>query len=115
MRGLFKSFSHATRGIIYAFKEERNFQIEVIVAILVLFLMVLYPLTAIERSLLLVMIAFVLTMELLNTCFERMLDMLKPHVHPYVKVIKDLVAGAVLLASAFAFIVGLLIFLPFLV
>ena len=43
-----------------------------------------------------------------------MLDMMKPRVHPYVRVIKDLVAGSVLIAAIGALIAGLLIFLPYL-
>jgi diacylglycerol kinase len=42
-----------------------------------------------------------------------MLDMMKPRVHPYVRVIKDLVAGSVLISAFGAMIIGALIFLPY--
>ncbi|MEP7162762.1 MAG: diacylglycerol kinase [Candidatus Moraniibacteriota bacterium] len=112
MRTFIRSFRHALAGLLYALKTERNFQIEFVVAVVIFILMLIFPLTFPERALLVAMTAIVLSLELMNTSFERMLDMLKPHVHPYVKVIKDLVAGAVLIASLAAFIVGLLIFLP---
>ena len=55
----------------------------------------------------------VLIMELINTIMERVVDILKPRVHPYVRLIKDLMAASVLLASILAVIVGLIIFIPY--
>jgi diacylglycerol kinase len=54
----------------------------------------------------------VLTAEVLNTALEELCDMLRDTHDPHVGKIKDLAAGAVLLASATALIVGLIIFLP---
>lgn len=112
MRSFLKSFRHAVSGVVYAFRQERNFQIEVVVAFVVLWMVWYWPLSMSERAILFLMVGLVLVLELLNTAFERLLDMLKPHVHPYVKVIKDLVAGAVLLAALFAVLVGAMVFLP---
>ena len=64
---------------------------------------------------LLLLIILVLTLELINSILERFVDVFKPRIHPMVEEIKDLMAGAVLIASLGALIVGLLIFLPYLV
>ncbi len=112
MRKFFRSFRHAFAGIAYAIREERNFHFEVAVAIAIGFFAWYLPLTSDERAILAIVCTIVLALELVNTSFERMLDMMKPRVHPYVKVIKDLVAGSVLIAAAGALIAGLLIFLP---
>lgn len=108
-----KSFRHALAGLRYAFREERNFQIEIIAGVLVFITTFLFPLSWIERSVVLLLMSTVLTLELLNTALERVLDMLKPRIHPYVKVVKDMVAGAVLLSSLTAFLIGLIIFFPY--
>jgi len=48
-----------------------------------------------------------------NSIFERISDAFKPRLHPIVKEVKDMMAGAVLLASIFSVIVGVLIFYPY--
>jgi len=55
----------------------------------------------------------VLIMELINTVFERVVDILKPRIHPYARVIKDLMAATVLITSIVAVIVGVIIFYPY--
>lgn len=107
-----KSARHAFSGFRYAFRHERNFQIECIIALLVIILLFLLPLESWERVFLLVMIGWVLSAELANTIGERIVDMLKPRLHPYARVIKDIMAAVVLLASVIAFIVGVLILYP---
>ena len=47
-----------------------------------------------------------LTLELLNSSVEALVDLLHPGIHPEVKAIKDMLAGAVLLASGVALVVG---------
>ena len=53
-----------------------------------------------------------LILEIINTIFERLLDLLKPRLHQYVKDIKDMTAAAVFISSLAAIIIGLIIFLP---
>lgn len=108
-----KSFSHAMRGLVYALKNEKNFQNELGVAILVIMLMWYFHVTRTEMVALVLVIASVLILELLNTIMERVVDILKPRVHPYARLIKDLMAAVVLVSSIFAVIVGLIIFLPY--
>jgi undecaprenol kinase len=108
----FKSFVYALRGIRYALQEEPNFRAECLIALLVIFLMFLFPVSTGERVLLVVAIFLVLVMELVNTA-ERTMDILKPRVHPYVRTVKDVMAGAVLITTLGAAAMGLFIFWPF--
>lgn len=109
----FRSLQHAFAGVAYAIREERNFHIELAFAIGVVFIAWYFPLSSEERAILILSIVLVLGLELVNTSFERMLDMMKPRVHPYVRVIKDLVAGSVLISAVGAMTIGALIFLPY--
>ncbi len=59
------------------------------------------------------MIMWVLIMELINTVFERIADVIKPRIHPYVRLIKDVMAAVVLISSLVAVAVGIIIFLPY--
>ncbi len=108
-----KSLSHAVRGLKYAIKNERNFQNEMFFGIIVVAAMIYFKVTRPEMIVLFLVIMGVLIMELLNTIMERVVDILKPRVHPYVRLIKDLMAASVLLGSVLAVIVGLIIFIPY--
>jgi diacylglycerol kinase len=112
-RKLFKSFRYATRGLKYVLKHEQNFQIEILGGLFVVILMYLFPTRSLEKIALFIVILAVLVMELINTIFERVVDMLKPRVHPYAQLVKDVMAAAVLLSSIGAVVVGIIIFWPY--
>lgn len=112
LRKLIRSLQYATRGLILVFKEEQNFRIQIGVAAICLILAFIFPLRNLERIALILVMVFVLVLELINSIFERFVDILKPRVHFYVEVVKDVMAAAVLLASLSALIIGLIIFLP---
>jgi len=103
------------RGLAYALRHENNFQNELIFAAAVILAMIYYHVTRSEMIVLFMVIMVVLIMELMNTVVERVADILKPRVHPYVRLIKDLMAASVLVASIFAIIIGLIIFVPYII
>lgn len=109
-----RSFHHAWRGLRLAFRLERSFRIQIGVALLVVLCAVILPLQSWERVVLLVVTMFVLVLELVNSSVERLVDMVKPRLSEYAGDIKDLMAGAVLLAALFAAILGVLILFPYL-
>ncbi len=112
MKKFAKSFSYAAKGIRHAFRNERNFRIESAIAFLVLVATFLLPLAPIERVAVLLTIGLVLSLELLNSAVEWLMDVLRPEYHESVKIVKDLSAAAVLVVSVFAAVVGVVIFLP---
>lgn len=91
---------------------ERNFQIELFVAVFVFLGMYIFDISASERIMLVFCVVWVLTLELVNTAIERIIDVLKPRIHPYARVIKDVMAAAVFVSSGGAFLIGLIVFLP---
>jgi len=103
---------HALRGLAYVLRYEKNFQNQTIIAILVVAAMFYFNLTRGERIILFLVIMEVLVMELLNTVVERVVDILKPRIHPYARLIKDLMASAVLVSAILAIVIGIIIFLP---
>jgi diacylglycerol kinase len=106
------SLQYAFRGLGYVLRHEKNFQNELATAIVVVVAMVYFNLAKWETVLLFLVIMVVLIMELLNTVMERVVDMLKPSVHPYAKLIKDLMAATVLVTSILAIVIGIIIFYP---
>lgn len=112
MSSFFRSFVFAARGIVTVWREERSFQVQVVGAGAVVALMFLFALKPWEYIIISMLIAMVLVLEILNTVAERFVDMVKPRMHSYVGAIKDMMAGAVLIMSITAAIVGAIIFFP---
>lgn len=113
IRKIGKSFRHAARGLKYSLINERNFQIEAAIAMLVLALIFVLKLKNWEAIILVLMIMWVLMMELTNTVVERVVDILKPRIHPYARLIKDIMAAVVLISSLTAVVVGIIVFYPY--
>ncbi len=57
-------------------------------------------------------IGMVVVSEILNTAIEKLTDMVSPEINNKAKEVKDLAAGAVLVASITALVIGLIVFLP---
>lgn len=107
------SLKIAIFGLRAAFKEERNFRIQFIIGTIVIFLMIILGLNSIEKSIILLTILVVLSLELINSQIEKFLDLIQPDHHPRVKIIKDFSAGAVLISALGSIVIGILIFLPY--
>jgi diacylglycerol kinase len=110
---LLKSIKHALDGLRYAARNEKNFQIEILFAAAVIALTYILEVSRTGTIAIWMMVFAVLIMELLNTILERLVNILIPKVHPYAKVIKDMMAAVVLLTAIGAAIIGMVIFYPY--
>jgi len=105
-----ESFGHAFDGIRKTAAKERNFRIQIIMGIIAVILCIIFRVDTWHFVLVAFAIFFVLSMELMNTATEALTDLIcqgKPH--PLAKTAKDAAAGAVLLSSAFALVVGAIV------
>ena len=91
-------------------KSERNFQLEVFALIINLFLIVYFKLNSTDVALILVVCFLVLIAETINTAIEKICDFIEPNFNKKIGLIKDLAAGAVILATFLSIIVGLLVY-----
>jgi diacylglycerol kinase len=94
-----KSLKHALDGITYALRHEKNFRLEMLAAFLVIVFILVFKIKSWEAIILLLLIMLVLIFELTNTVMERVVDILKPRIHPYARLIKDLMAAVVLISA----------------
>lgn len=108
---IIQSFKHAIRGLKTVFKTEQNFRIHIFVTILVIAAAFYKDLGRNSWLALLLTIVVILSLEIFNSAVERLVDMLTPKTHSFAKEIKDLLAAMVLLASLFAVVIGIIIFL----
>jgi diacylglycerol kinase (ATP) len=107
---LLQSFNYAFDGVIHVLRTQRNMRIHFAVATAVLVLAFAYDVTKFELIALLIAIAFVLIAEMINTAVEAAIDVATTSFDPLAKLAKDIAAGAVLIASTVAFVVGYLVF-----
>lgn len=105
------SFYDAGQGIGNTFRNQRNFRIELLLGIIAAAVGFYIHLTGTEWAVLILTISAVLTLEMLNTALESVVDLASPDYHPLAKIAKDAAAGAVLLASVAAVIIGVILFL----
>jgi diacylglycerol kinase len=105
-------FGYAFRGLWYALRTQRNMRVHLGATILVTIAGVLLHVSAVEFALLYVAITGVFIAEMFNTVFEICVDLAKPEYHPLARVAKDVAAGAVLLNSLLAIVIGLFVLGP---
>jgi diacylglycerol kinase (ATP) len=91
-------------------KSERNFQLEVFALIINLFLIVYFKLNSTDVALILLVCFLVLIAETINTAIEKICDFLEPNFNKKIGIIKDISAGAVILATLLSIIVGVLVY-----
>lgn len=111
MQKLIKSFGWAKNGIRTVMKEERNFRIQIIIAVLVVLAAIIKGINGIDWALLIIAIAMVLGAEILNTAVEDTCNKIEPNTDPTIGKIKDIMAGFVLVSSVAATLIGLIVFL----
>ncbi len=105
-----RSFNHAFDGIMYAARTQPNMRAHLVISLLVVLAALLLRLDRDYVVGLIVLIALVLALELVNTAVEAVVDLLTATHHPLAKTAKDAAAGAVLVASLAAIVVGYLVF-----
>jgi len=110
---LLKSFGYALSGINRVIKEERNIKIHLCAAIIVIALAFYFHFSRNDWLVLLLIISIVISLELVNSAVEAVVDLASPEIHPLAKKAKDVAAGSVLVAAIFSVVIGFLLFFPY--
>jgi len=114
MKRLIDSFKYAFDGLIFVVKNEKNFRIHFLVALLVILVSFLLKLEKYDFIIIIILIFLVIILELIDTALEKTLDFVSKKRNPTIRAIKDIIAGAVLLSVILSIIIGLLIFVLYL-
>lgn len=97
---LFISFKYAWAGVSYAFQTQRNFRVHVGLGSVAIALSLYLGLNSTELAIIGLTTGAVLTMELLNTAIESVVDLtVKQTYHELAKIAKDCAAAAVLISA----------------
>ncbi len=102
-----RSFAYALKGLRHAYRADKSFRLEIRLGIPIYLAVgwILAPITPLELLFLLLSYFLILTVELMNTAFEKMLDKVHPEQHEMIGRSKDIASAAVLMTFIFAAIV----------
>ncbi len=107
-----QSFLCALSGVVHVLRTQRNAQIEIVVAAIVVAAGLWLRVSRLEWILLVIAIGVVLSAEMMNTAVEHAVDVATRDPDPLARVAKDAAAAGVLIAITISVVIGLLIFGP---
>lgn len=107
---LLDSFNYAFQGLVYVFRHQRNLRIHFGLAVLVLLASLFFDLSRLELLAVFIAITFVLVTEMFNSALEAAVDLVTGDFDPRAKVVKDVAAGAVLVAAVNSLVVAYFVF-----
>ncbi len=110
-RDILGPFKVATSGLVYTFRTQRHMRFHLYMVLAVVILGVFFGLRLRELLVLLFTISLVLVAEMFNSAIEATVDLVQPNYNPMAKFAKDISAGAVLITTIVALVVGALMIL----
>jgi len=111
---LFKSFKCAAKGIARVVLTQRSFRIQLLIFALTVIAGFIFHISTTEWLFILLISGMVLSLEMINTALEYIIDLVTEEYRIHAKHLKNITAGAVLVSSLIALIGGLIIFIPYL-
>jgi len=110
---LWVSFTYAWQGVSYAFRTQRNFRIHVVIGTVAVGTALGLHLTPVEVAIICLTCGAVLTMELVNTALESVVDLtVQQSYHELAKIAKDCAAAAVLMSALISISVAVCLLVP---
>jgi diacylglycerol kinase len=109
MKSFFKSFIFAINGIKLCVLQ-RNFKTHVVCAILAIISGVILHINLTEWCIIFICIGIVISLEMINTAIEHLVNLIEPNHNAKAGAIKDIAAGSVLVFSVISAIIGVMIF-----
>lgn len=111
----FKSQGHARSGIKLIFKNERNFRIDLVFAMVVVLAGLAFQISYNDWIAISLVISMVFVAETINSAIEALCDTVSLDYKVNIKYAKDVSAGAVLVTALVSVITGLIVFMPYLI
>lgn len=106
----FEAWKNAVEGIIYAITTQGNIRKQLVIAVVVMLISLVFDLSKAEFLCLMFTVILIIVAEMLNTAIETVVDLYTDLYHPKAKIAKDVGAGAVVIAAINAVIVAYFLF-----
>ncbi len=110
---IFFKFWNASKGFYILLKEEKSLLFHLFATVTVLILGVVFNIESTEWLILILTIGLVISMEIMNTGLEYLVDLVSFEYNLKAKKVKDLAAAATLFSALLSLVVGLVIFMPY--
>lgn len=107
-----KSFKYAINGLKILIRDEHNSRIHLFAAVCAIILGFVLNVSSMEWLVIVLVIGFVFSVEIINSAIETIADFISPDYHEIIKKVKDLSAAAVLIIALASVIVAFIIFIP---
>lgn len=104
------SLGYAIKGIFVLVKEEQNAHIHFAATVIVIIAGIYFNISTVEWTMVLFAIGIVWVAEAINTAIENTLDFINASHHPKIGKIKDISAGAVLIAALISISIASFVF-----
>lgn len=114
IRSRLNSFSFAANGLNLMLRTEHNCWVHLFATILVVVSCLTLQISFADWRWIIFSISIVWITEAINTALEYLCDVISPHLNPGIKATKDIAAGAVLISSITAVLLGFLTLAPYL-
>ncbi len=108
-----KKFAYAFAGLHAGWQSESSFRFQVVIGALVILAGLFFGISRFEWLFVSLAIGMVLSLEMINTVLEKFLDIVNPELDERVRKVKDMAAGVVFIASMTATVIGVLVFIPY--
>lgn len=112
-RPVYVSFNDALQGVIYVVRTQRNMKIHLMTGLLVIILATALGVSRVELMILLLTVGGVFVTEVINTALEEIVNLITYEHHPLAAIVKNVAAGAVLIASLISVSIGYLVFIDY--
>ena len=112
IKGILYNFVFSWQGLVYAYKHEKSMWIHAVLSLVTVILGLFLNLRGIEWLIIMIVLGAILSIELLNTGIESVVDMITHDYHELAKVAKDTGSAATFVATTIGFITILSIYIP---
>ena len=109
-KNMIDAWKNAFNGIIYAVTTQRNIKQQLVIAVIVMLVSLLFNLSRAEFLCLMFTVILIIIAEMFNTAIETVVDLYTDLYHPKAKIAKDVGAGGVVIAAVNAIIVAYFLF-----
>jgi len=113
IKGFLWSFVNAANGLSVMMKSQRNFYVHLLAMLVTLSAAYYYPLSNIERAIIVIMIALVISAEIFNSSIEKLCNLIDENYNTEIGRIKDMSAAAVLVLAIASVVVAAYVFIPY--
>ncbi|WP_378187595.1 diacylglycerol kinase [Aquimarina sp. W85] len=113
LSGRIRGGGYALKGAFLLLKTEASIQVQITIAVIMTILGIYFDISRVDWILQIFAIGLVLSIEGINTAIEAIADFIHPDFHNKIGFIKDIAAGAVFFAAFAAFLIGVIIYIPY--